>query len=657
MKAPDRIYRWLSGLPRPTKRILVMGLDALMLPASLWLAFALRLGDFIPPVGEFWWLFVAVPAATIPVFHYLGLYQAVVRHMGSHVAFSLAQGVFVSVLLLSALALLGDTRNLPRSVLILYGIIALLATGGARLLLRSWFAHIAPKSASRERVLIYGAGSAGVQSAAALAAAREYQPVAFVDDNPALQGSVMQGLRVYAPEELPELAASKRATQVLLAMPSAGRQRRREIVEHLAPLKLHVKTLPTLSDLVSGKARVDEFREVDIEDLLGRDCVPPDRALLESGIAGKTVMVTGAGGSIGGELCRQIIRLGTRTMVLVDVSEFALYRIERELLAFARDEALTVRIEAFLGSTEDQRRMQRLMAGFGVETVFHAAAYKHVPLVERNLIEGVRNNVFGTLACARAAIDAGVTSFVLVSTDKAVRPTNVMGASKRLSELALQGLAHAQGTTRLTMVRFGNVLDSSGSVVPLFREQIRRGGPVTVTHPEVTRYFMTIPEAAELVLQAGSMGQGGDVFVLDMGRPVRVLDLAQRLVHLMGLTIRDTQNPDGDIEIEFTGLRPGEKLHEELLIGERVSQTRHPMIMRSQEEHAGDAWLWPLLDRIETAAQEFDCDAVKAALVEAVNGYPAESEIQDGLWRQEQHGAAGATQGATVVDIDTLRGG
>ncbi|MEX2575118.1 MAG: nucleoside-diphosphate sugar epimerase/dehydratase, partial [Halofilum sp. (in: g-proteobacteria)] len=650
-------YRRLSALSRPSKRAMLVALDCVVLPASLWLAFALRLGEPLPPaVREVWWLFIAVTAVSIPVFHGLGLYQAVVRHMGGHMAFALAKGVGVSTLLLAALALLGDARHLPRSILVLYPMIALLATGGYRFLIRSFFIGLSRAAAHKARVVIYGAGSAGLQAAAALAAGREYEPVAFIDDAPALQGSIVQGLRVHAGTDLPGVVARTGATEVLLAMPAAGRRRRREIVEDLEPLALHVKTLPSMGDLVSGHARVDETREVEIEDLLGRDAVAPNRELLESGIAGRVVLVTGAGGSIGSELCRQILMLRPTRLLLLDVSEFGLYKIEQELRALAVKEGLAVGVEAFLGSVEHQRRMARLMAYFSVDTVFHAAAYKHVPLVERNLLEGVRNNVFGTLHCARAAIEAGVTSFVCVSTDKAVRPTNVMGASKRLAELVLQRLARTQSGTRFTMVRFGNVLDSSGSVVPLFREQIRRGGPVTVTHPEVTRYFMTIPEASELVIQAGSLGQAGDVLVLDMGDPVRVLDLARRMIHLMGYSVRDEQRPDGEVEIEFIGLRHGEKLYEELLIGDNVSSTEHPMIMRAEEEHLSEATLWPLLERAEAAAKDFDCETMRAVLAEAVRGYEYDEALQDALWCQQQRDRdARESVMGQVVDIESVR--
>ena len=492
-------------------------------------------------------------------------------------------------------------------------------------------------------MILYGAGAAGLQAALALRGGGQFRPVAFVDDDPALHGSEVNGIRIHPPGRLAKLVARHEVKQVLLALPSAGRARRRAIVAELEPLPVHVKTLPALADLVSGEARLDEFQEVAIEDLLGRDPVPPRDDLLAAGIRGRTVLVTGAGGSIGSELCRQILRLGPVQLLLYENAEYPLYRIERELRTLAAGEGLDTAIVPLLGTVANEQRLQRLMAGFGVHTVYHAAAYKHVPLVEHNLIEGVRNNVFGTLRCARAAMAAGVASFVLVSTDKAVRPINVMGASKRMAELVLQGLAGEQErlghATRFTMVRFGNVLGSSGSVVPLFREQIRNGGPLTVTDPEVTRYFMTIPEAAELVLQAGSMGQGGDVFVLDMGEPVRIVDLARRMVHLSGLTVRDEAQPHGDIEIRFTGLRPGEKLYEELLLGEDVEPTEHPMIRRAQELAYPWPELEPKLEELDAACQEFDCVAARRLLAWGVCGFGQEGAIVDWLWlHQHQQG-------------------
>ncbi len=630
------LARRLSVLPRPVRKAFMVAADALMLPVATWLAFALRLGEPLPYyMLQFWWLLVAVPLLSMPVFIGLGLYRAVVRFMGLQALLAVVKGVTVSALIMAVVTVLVGQYGFPRSVLVLYWLIALVLVGGSRLVARSFFHRITRGRHAKERVIIYGAGAAGVQSASALMSGREYSPVAFVDDDPALQGEEVHGIRVHAPAAPERLAGRYGASQVLLAMPSLGRSQRRRIISDLEAKQLHVKTLPGLADLVSGQARVDEFLEVDIGDLLGRDAVEPRRELLEACIRGKTVMVTGAGGSIGSELARQILRQEPVQLLLYELSEFNLYRVDRELRALMARESLRVDIVALLGSVANKKRLERVMTSFRVDTVYHVAAYKHVPMVEQNLIEGVRNNLFGTWHCAEAAVGAGVESFVLISTDKAVRPTNMMGATKRLGEMALQAMAQRQQGTRFTMVRFGNVLGSSGSVVPLFREQIRQGGPLTVTHPEVTRYFMTIPEAAELVLQAGSMGEGGDVFVLDMGEPVKILDLAKRMIHLMGLKERDEEHPDGDIDIRFIGLRPGEKLYEELLIGENVSATAHPMIRRANEEYLDWKDLAEYLRRLDEACRSFDCGTIRAAMVELVSGYPERGRVLDQLWVRE----------------------
>lgn len=631
-----RIHKRLLALPRRVKRWLMVGTDLAALPLALWSAFILRFGEPLPyQMGRFWWLFLLTPLATVPVLHLLGLYRAVVRYMSTQAAFAVVKGVSVSALLLVTFSLMGDFRELPRSVVVLYWVLGLLYVGGSRFLVRTWLQRVARRRTSKEPVVIYGAGAAGLQSCVALLSGNEYEPIAFLDDDAGLHGSDVNGIRVHPPEALAALVERFGVRDALLAMPSVSRGRRREIIQWLERFPVHVKTLPGLADLVSGQSRVDDFRDVEIEDLLGRDPVPADADLLARDIRGKTVMVTGAGGSIGSELCRQIVRQEPAQLLLYEVCEFSLYRIERELRSMLAHGQGSAHLVPLLGSVANGRRLQRVMELFGVDTVYHAAAYKHVPLVEQNLIEGVRNNTFGTLHCAEAAIRAGVASFVLVSTDKAVRPTNVMGASKRLAEMVLQALAQEQARTRFTMVRFGNVLDSSGSVVPLFREQIRRGGPVTVTDEAVTRYFMTIPEAAELVLQAGSMGSGGDVFVLDMGEPVRILDLAQRMIRLSGFELRDERNPDGDIEIRITGLRPGEKLYEELLIGEHVEPTAHRMIMRSEEERVPWNTLSAYLDRMDEACRSFDCAAIRRMLAEIVTGYEAQHGLVDVLWAQE----------------------
>jgi FlaA1/EpsC-like NDP-sugar epimerase len=469
----------------------------------------------------------------------------------------------------------------------------------------------------------------------ALLGGPDFEPVAFIDDKKSLQGSSINGIGVYGTDSLNELVRKRRIDRILLAMPSAARRRRREILTALEPLGVHVQSLPNLSDLISGRAQFNELCDVEVSDLLGRDPVPPRPKLFGSCIRGKCVLVTGAGGSIGSELCRQIIRLGPSRLVLFEMSELALYNIDRELEEVAAHERLQLEIVPLLGSAHHRHRVREVLSTFGVQTVYHAAAYKHVPIVEHNVVEGIHNNVISTWYTAEAALETGVETFVLISTDKAVNPANVMGATKRLAELVLQALQERTTNTRFCMVRFGNVLASSGSVVPLFQEQIRRGGPVTVTHPDVIRYFMTIPEAAQLVVQAGSMAKGGDVFVLDMGRPVRIDDLARRLVNLMGLTVRDANNPDGDIEIEYTGLRTAEKLFEELLIGSNVTGTDHPMIMRAIEHHLPWMKMQQILNDLLVALASFDCHRTLALLAEAVAEYQAEVDIRDYVWTRK----------------------
>lgn len=577
----------LLGLPRNVKRSLVVLADLVLLPLAFWSAVALRFDNGFPDVPGYGVLALAAPLFAIPVFIVLGLYHAVIRFMGERAIFTVVAGVTVSVLLLASLAVLIHINGISRGVLFIYWCLAVLYVGASRFLARSYLRRLNPQRAKKlVRVAIYGAGSAGTQLAAAFKAGHEYLPAAFVDDNPDLHGARVAGIQIYAPAQVPDMVEAQEIEQILLAMPSAPRSQVRKILQQLEPLGVKLKTMPGMDELASGKVDVADLREVGIEDLLGREATHPDMELLTACVTGKVVLVTGAGGSIGSELCRQIALLKPRRLILLELSEFALYSIEEELRgALAKKPGQAgPDLVAVLGSVLERERLTGLMREHGVETVFHAAAYKHVPIVEHNPGTGVRNNVAGTRACAEAAIAADVATFVLISTDKAVRPTNVMGASKRLAELVLQALAaEGKGKTRFTMVRFGNVLGSSGSVVPLFRRQIAAGGPITLTHPEITRYFMTIPEAAQLVIQAGAMGQGGDVFVLDMGQPVRIIDLARRMVHLSGLSVRDEANPDGDIEIRVTGLRPGEKLYEELLIGGEVEPTPHPRIMRSRE--------------------------------------------------------------------------
>ena len=636
------------NLPPFARRILLIVGDTFAVLVAVWASFAIRLGDWWPHLlQEVVWLFPLAVVIVIPTFAVVGLYRPILRYADESLLYTIVLGVSAGILLMMAVWVFLREGLVPRSSWLIGWLVLTALVGGGRLVLRRFLRRRFRSSAPRAPVIVYGAGEAGAQLVNALRYSVEFEPVVFVDDNPRLWGSVVLGLKVRAPTKLPRLIAHHEAGLILLALPSTSHRRRREILEALAGLPTRVMALPTLAELTSGARRIDEFREIDVEDILGRDSVQPNEALLRARVAGKAVMVTGAGGSIGSELCRQILALRPRRLVLFERSEYALYSVEQELgamlanmesravpagLSLAKAEE-SIELIPLLGSVTHRRRLQVAMERFGVQTVYHAAAYKHVPIVEHNPIEGVRNNVFGTLHAAEAAGAAGVETFVLVSSDKAVRPTNVMGATKRLAESILQGLAGEGAKTRYCMVRFGNVLDSSGSVVPLFREQIRKGGPVTVTHPEVERYFMTIPEAAQLVIQASALAQGGDLFLLDMGESVRIFDLARRMVRLSGLELRDDAHPDGDIEIRFTGLRSGEKLREELLIGADDLPTEHPMIRRARESHPPWSAIRDCLDRLEAAALAFDYPAVRAILREAVAEYRPESEIEDWIWR------------------------
>ncbi|MBS0366265.1 MAG: polysaccharide biosynthesis protein [Proteobacteria bacterium] len=610
--------------------------DAIAIPTALWAALALKFDRFDPVIDRTLAYFLIATGSALFFFWALGLYRAVIRFMGPRAMVTVIAGVTLSALVLALFDRFYSSHQIPITALGIYWALALPYVGGSRFLARYLF--LRRSGAGRRpaaRVVIYGAGTAGARVSTLLLGGTDYQPVAFVDDNRSLQGGNINGIRVFDPDALPDLVRQRRIDRILLAMPAVSRRRRREILSHLEPLGVHIQSLPDMSDLISGRAQISELRDVEVSDLLGRDPVPPRPKLFSSCIRGKCVMVTGAGGSIGSELCRQIIRLSPTRLILFEMSELALYNIERELEELANQERLEVEIIPLLGNAHHRHRVREVLSTFGVQTVYHAAAYKHVPIVEHNVIEGVHNNVIGTWYTAEAALETEVETFVLVSTDKAVNPTNVMGATKRLAELVLQALQERTTHTRFCMVRFGNVLASSGSVVPLFQEQIRRGGPVTVTHPDVIRYFMTIPEAAQLVVQAGSMAKGGDVFVLDMGRPVRIDDLARRLVNLMGLTVRDASNPDGDIEIQYTGLRTAEKLFEELLIGSNVAGTDHPMIMRAIEHRLPWARMEEILQELLVALASFDCHRALDLLSASVVEFRSEPQISDYVWTRK----------------------
>ncbi|HEV7715776.1 MAG TPA: nucleoside-diphosphate sugar epimerase/dehydratase, partial [Steroidobacteraceae bacterium] len=611
--------------------------DALAIPTALWAAMVLKFDTFNPPLERYTTYFLVAVSSALIIFSALGLYRAVIRFMGPKAMLTVVAGVTLSVLVVAGYDRFDASSQLPASALAIYWSLALLYVIGSRFFIRYLFSR-QRNGVPPARVAIYGAGDAGARLSSVLIGGPHFEPVAFIDDKRALQGSQINGIRVSAPHDMPKLVREQGIERVLLAMPSASRRRRREILTSLEPLGIHVQSLPDLSDIIAGKASIDELHDVDVGDLLGRDPVPPNPQLFESSIRGKCVMVTGAGGSIGSELCRQIMRLAPRRLVLFEMSELALYTIQRELEDIAARDGVTVEILPLLGNAHHRHRVREVLGTCGVQTVYHAAAYKHVPIVEHNVIEGIHNNVISTWYTAEAAIETGVETFVLISTDKAVNPANVMGATKRLAELVLQALQERSTSTRFCMVRFGNVLASSGSVVPLFREQIRRGGPVTVTHPEVIRYFMTITEAAQLVIQAGSMAKGGDVFVLDMGRPVRIDDLARRMISLMGLTVRDAANPDGDIEIEYTGLRTAEKLFEELLIGTNVAGTDHPMIMRAMEHSLPWPRMQQLLNDLLVALASFDCRRALALLAESVAEYRVVHAISDYVWTRKTIG-------------------
>lgn len=627
--------QFILALPRLKKQIIAMAFDAVCLPLTFILAIWLRYDGFDASLFlHYFWLIAGAPLLSIPIFIRLGLYRAVIRYIDQKIISIVVIGVTLSVLSLAFIGVMTHIMALSRAVFGIYWAGAILYVGASRLLARAYLVGV-DRNDDAIAIAIYGAGKAGVQLATALRSSDEYVCVAFIDDNKNLQGSSIAGIKVSAPEKLPELIRQFDIKEVLLAMPSISKARQKQVLDQLEPYKLRIKVTPSINSLVNGELRVQDIRDVEIEDLLGRDAVEPDARLMSNCIAGKSVMVTGAGGSIGSELCRQILRQKPAHLILLEMSEFALYSIEQELSSLRTSLNLSCEITPFLCNIHDVAKLDKIFKTYRVNTVYHAAAYKHVPLVEHNPIEGIRNNAFGTLQLAQAAISAQVNHFVLISTDKAVRPTNVMGATKRLAELILQACSRRQETTRFCMVRFGNVLGSSGSVVPLFRKQIMQGGPITLTHPEITRYFMTIPEAAQLVLQAGGMGEGGDVFVLDMGEPVRIIDLARRMVHLCGLEVKSDSSPEGTIEILHVGLRPGEKLYEELLIGDNVEKTNHPLIMRAQEAEIAWEVLQQQLQKLDAACMAFDHEQIRTLLKELVVEYEPQCGIEDFLFQSD----------------------
>lgn len=631
-------------LSRFSKQLIAAVTDCILLPLLFNIALVLHFDSLHHSIGgAYLYLCLATSVISIPVFIKLGLYRAVIRYIDQKIILTAVAGSTGSVILLVALsrALPSSAQPLSYTPFLIYWALSILYVLASRFAARGYFLTALPAPASgRTRVAIYGAGNEGSQLATALRLGTQYQPVLFLDDNVQRQNTTIGGLKVYAPSQLAELARAHEITTVLLAMPAASRIVQREIIERLAPLYLNIKVIPSVADLLNGTAKVDDVRDIQIEDLLGRDAVAPYPELLGQCIAGKSVLVSGAGGSIGSELCRQIALLAPKRLVLFDISEYALYQIEQELASLQKKQHTYFELVPLVGSVCDFARCKTILESFKVDTIYHAAAYKHVPIVEHNPIEGVRNNVFGTLHLARAAIAAKVKCFVLISTDKAVRPTNVLGATKRLAELVLQAFARQGSSTRFSMVRFGNVLGSSGSVVPLFKQQILMGGPITLTHPDITRYFMTIPEAAQLVIQAGAMGSGGDVFVLDMGEPVRIADLAKRMVSLSGQQVKSPDQPGRGIEIRYIGLRPGEKLYEELLIGDNVTGTDHPLIMCARENEIEWPFLEVSLRKLAESCDAFDHEAVRMMLLKLVGEYRPTGDIADLAWLQEQSTAS-----------------
>ncbi|RZQ19053.1 polysaccharide biosynthesis protein [Vibrio vulnificus] len=626
-------YIW--SLPRAHKRLISLAIDTLLITFSFFMAIWVRYGEVAISVSaEIWLTLAGTVVVTLIAFTRLGLYRAVLRYLTFHALTVVVLGALISALSITNFF----NAEVPRTVPVIYMTFLALLCGGARMMVRSLIVQASRKGC--ERVLIYGAGSTGRQLAIALRNAETYQVKGFIDNDPSLENTIIQGLTVHSSQQISRLVEKQEIEKILLAMPRATRSERKAIIDGLLHLPVEVLTVPDFKDIVNGNATVDELKDVAIEDLLGRDPVEPNPELMKANIRGKVVMVTGAGGSIGSELCRQIVRQKPKTLILFELSEYGLYEIDKELSGMVEAMQLEVEIIPLLGSVQRINRLSATMRAFGVQTVYHAAAYKHVPLVEYNVVEGVRNNVFGTYYSAKAAIEAGVESFVLISTDKAVRPTNVMGTSKRMAELALQALAAKENDkvngTRFCMVRFGNVLGSSGSVIPLFKRQIEEGQAITVTHPDIIRYFMTIPEAAQLVIQAGAMGKGGDVFVLDMGEPVKIVDLAKNLIQLSGLEVKSSDNPNGDIEIKFTGLRPGEKLYEELLIGDNVEGTDHERIMTANEQFLPLEEFNQILDNLDRACHEFDHETIRQILLETPTGFNPTDGIGDLVWNAKR---------------------
>ncbi len=624
-----KLFKKLTTLPRTIKQLIVLLIDSVVLVSILLVSFSLRLGYWYWPQSDLFLVIIGAPVIAIPIFIQFGLYHGIVRFLGLQALWSVIKAVSLYALIWGVVGFITAVEGIPRSVILINGLLAIMAIGGLRMLARWALSDVGTfLKNSKKNVIIYGAGAAGRQLSEALLQSKEYKPVAFIDDAKDLNKQYINGVKVYGTKHIELLIYKYSVNEILLALPSVSRQRRNEIINLLESYPVLVRILPGVSALAQGQVKVDDLRDVSIGELLGREPISPNQSLLEVNIKNKVVMITGAGGSIGSELCRQVISLGVSKLILFEQSELVLYTIDKELSDSAK-------VFPILGSVVDQDRVERVCKQFKVQTVYHAAAYKHVPMVEFNHTEGVMNNIFGTLNCAQAAINNKVETFVLISTDKAVRPTNTMGATKRCAEMVLQALSKCQSDTRFSIVRFGNVLDSSGSVIPLFKKQIKEGGPVTVTDKEIVRYFMTISEAVALVIQAGAMGSGGDVFVLDMGKSVRIYDLALKMIHLTGLELKDETNLNGDIEIKIIGLRPGEKLFEELLIDDNALNTSHSMIMKAQENMLSWRELRLLLDDIKLAITSHDQNKLRLLLIQIVPGFKPQCGISDLLFNNQ----------------------
>ena len=637
MIEPDDVMLdyFVFELSRSKKRIISLVIDTILIITSFFFAYWTRLGDITAfDNHQIWFALTGTLIVTLIAFVKLGLYRAVLRYISFKALAMIAIGALISSISLVLFSFFIDSF-IPRTVPLIYFSYVFLLCGGVRMLGRYYIGLLLDKD--NDSILIYGAGSNGRQLAVMLKHSYRYRIRGFIDDNVKLYGTYLLGNKIFSPNDISKLVQKYHIKVILLAIPSASRSERKAIIDSLIPLKIKVQTIPDMEDILQGNAKIDELREVHIEDLLGREPVLPNKDLLQKNIHRKAVMVTGAGGSIGSELCRQIILNEPNALILFELSEFSLYSIHQELLEIAKKNNITnTKIYPVLGNVQDIERVDRVLSHFNIDSIYHTAAYKHVPLVEYNMIEGFQTNVFFTYNVARCAAEHGVKSFVLISTDKAVRPTNVMGASKRMAELCLQALSEQlkDYQTCFSMVRFGNVLGSSGSVIPLFRKQILKGGPITITHPDIIRYFMTIPEAAQLVIQAGAMAKGGDVFILDMGEPVKIVDLAKNLVQLSGLSVKDENNPKGDVEITYTGLRPGEKLYEELLIGgDNVRKTSHPRIMTAEEVYLPFEQLSEVLAELESSCRDANYMAIRQTLLNAPTGFNPTTEIVDVLYK------------------------